>query len=341
MRSLPIVLERQPAIRVALYSHKGGVGKTTLTANIAFALAEMNKNVLLIDSDPQCSLSSYLLEARRLDALLDASDSEGGETVWSSLRWVRTKLHQPLAPEPLAISRGLQLLPGDIRMSEFEEELQQYWKETTERRSNGFVGSTALSVIANSICARSAVDVLFYDCGPNIGPLNRAIMLDCDFFIIPVACDEFSIRAVRTLGYTLIRWLSQWSDIADLAPDGTYLLPGRPQFLGYVAQQFRVYGGNITQEFGQFLHRIDRQVREDVVAVLAQFDPELAPDRGSYEFGEIQNLSSIVAASQRKHVPVWEVDEGRAEVRDEAKHQFYRMAEQIAKLRVAGRNVNA
>ena len=41
-------------VRIALFNHKGGVGKTTLTANIAFALAEMGKSVLLVDSDPQC-----------------------------------------------------------------------------------------------------------------------------------------------------------------------------------------------------------------------------------------------------------------------------------------------
>ena len=40
-------------VRITLFNHKGGVGKTTLTTNIAFALAEMGKSVLLVDSDPQ------------------------------------------------------------------------------------------------------------------------------------------------------------------------------------------------------------------------------------------------------------------------------------------------
>jgi len=336
VKILPTVLERQRTKRVALYSHKGGVGKTTLTANLAFALAEAQHNVLLIDSDPQCSLSACLLDEKKVDNLLDASDTEKGETIWSSLKWVQTAEQEPAPVEPLPISTHLHLLPGDIRMSEFEEDLQESWKKATERQERGFAGCTALSLVANSICARHAVDVLFYDCGPNTGPLNRTILLDCDFFIIPVACDEFSVRAVRTLGYTLARWLSQWSDIADLAPDGTYLLPGRPRFLGYIAQQFRVYGGEITQEFGKFLDRIDRQVRADVVNVMGQFDPDLISDRRSYEFGQIQNLSSIVAASQRMRVPVWAVNEGSSYTRETAKDQFYRMADRIAKETVGG-----
>jgi len=48
--------------KIALFNHKGGVGKTTLTVNIAAALAESGRRVLLIDTDPQCNLTSFYLE---------------------------------------------------------------------------------------------------------------------------------------------------------------------------------------------------------------------------------------------------------------------------------------
>jgi cellulose biosynthesis protein BcsQ len=41
--------------KIALFNHKGGVGKTTLTVNIADALAKSDKRVLLVDADPQCN----------------------------------------------------------------------------------------------------------------------------------------------------------------------------------------------------------------------------------------------------------------------------------------------
>jgi cellulose biosynthesis protein BcsQ len=47
--------------KIALFNHKGGVGKTTLTVNIAAALADRDRTVLIIDSDPQCNLSSFYL----------------------------------------------------------------------------------------------------------------------------------------------------------------------------------------------------------------------------------------------------------------------------------------
>src|SRR6266850_988911 len=78
------VVRSQPA-RIALFNHKGGVGKTTLTVNLAFALADMGKTVLLVDSDPQCNLTSYLVQADVVDKWLDESDGKNGQTIWSAL----------------------------------------------------------------------------------------------------------------------------------------------------------------------------------------------------------------------------------------------------------------
>lgn len=48
---------------ISVFNNKGGVGKTTLTWNLADALAEKNRKVLLIDLDPQCNLSIAMLGA--------------------------------------------------------------------------------------------------------------------------------------------------------------------------------------------------------------------------------------------------------------------------------------
>ena len=49
---------------ISMFNNKGGVGKTTLTWNIADALAEKGKKVLLVDFDPQCNLSIAMLGGR-------------------------------------------------------------------------------------------------------------------------------------------------------------------------------------------------------------------------------------------------------------------------------------
>ena len=46
---------------IVLFNHKGGVSKTTTTYNIAWKLTQHQKNVLLVDGDPQCNLTGLFL----------------------------------------------------------------------------------------------------------------------------------------------------------------------------------------------------------------------------------------------------------------------------------------
>src|SRR5438046_2236590 len=121
---------RHRAIRIAVFNHKGGVGKTTVTLNLAAALGEKGQTVLLVDSDPQCNLTAYLFEEASLDDLLDQSDTDAGKTVWSALKPV-VELGGPVKivkPAETALPKCF-LLPGDLRLSEFELELNTFWSE--------------------------------------------------------------------------------------------------------------------------------------------------------------------------------------------------------------------
>src|SRR5207249_3876696 len=115
---------------------------------------------------------------------------------------------------------------------EFETDLAEFWAQCFQRKPKGFRGTTAISELVGEIARAFRIDYVFYDTGPNIGPLNRSLLLDCDYFIVPVACDLFSLRALKTLGRTLSTWITDWDTIAELAPEDTYLLKGRPSFLG-------------------------------------------------------------------------------------------------------------
>ena len=163
---------RRP-VRITIYNHKGGVGKTTLTANIAFALSSLGKSVLLVDSDPQCNLTSYLLADDVVDDLLQHSNDDDGQTVWSAVRPVFEGTGSVQLVRPVSVGE-VDLLPGDIQFSMFEEYLGDAWADGFKRRRGALQATSAISYLVSSLHmeANEDYDFVFYDTGPNIGPLK-------------------------------------------------------------------------------------------------------------------------------------------------------------------------
>jgi cellulose biosynthesis protein BcsQ len=315
---------RHRAKRLAIFNHKGGVGKTTLTVNIASAVASLGKNVLLVDSDPQCNLTSYLVEESVVDDLLDGSDGHTGRTVWSSVKPIAEASGELKQIEPFQLSRpNLFLLPGDIRLSEFEVELNQFWADCFQRRPKGFRGTMALSALVNHVCSTAGIDIVFFDSGPNIGALNRVILLDCDYFIVPAACDAFSVRALKTLGHTLANWMRDWKTVSDLSPDGVYLMPDKPDFLGYIPQRFKVYRGTITATQSTYISKIERHVGSDIVGPLRAFDSRLAAgSMAQLRLRMIKDFGVLV-------LPIAEARAGNPTQREEARQSFLSITKKI------------
>jgi cellulose biosynthesis protein BcsQ len=311
--NLPQSLKRHSAPRITLYNHKGGVGKTTLLLNIASALAKLGKRVLLIDADPQCNLTSYLVDNDVVDEWLDNSDSADGATIWSALKPFIESAGEVRVIKAQEREEGLYLLPGDIRLSEFEQELNQIWVDCLQRKIRGFKGASAISGIVNEIAKAEKIDYIFYDIGPNIGPLNRVILLDCDYFIVPAACDLFSIRALKTLGKSLHSWIAEWQIISQLAPDNSLLLPGKPIYLGYILQRFRMYGSAIAE-------------------VLRRLDKNLAKENLNQKLGQVKDFASLVPLSQKQGRPFFDVKDGNVELKAEAKLEFTSIAKKIISL---------
>lgn len=287
--------------------------------NLGAALAERGRRVLLVDTDPQCNLTSYLVDGDVVDDLLDNSDTPDGRTVWSAVKPISEALGGVSRVEPIELTiEGLFLVPGDIRLSEFEADLNDFWAQCLQRKARGFRGTTAISDLVSELCGDLQIDYVLYDSGPNIGPLNRAVLLDCDQFIVPVACDLFSLRALKTLGRTLVDWITSWETIADLAPAGTSLLPGKPVFLGYIPEGFRTYGGTVTRQQSHFLAQIDKEIHSQVVSLLRNLDPMLVSERPSFKLGEVKHFGSLVPASQREGTPLYAVHAGSPEQRSAA-----------------------
>ena len=231
---------------------------------------------------------------------------------------------------PFACARTSTWLHGDLKLSNFELELANAWTECFQRKSRGLKATTALSSIVSAVVTKFRIDYVFFDVGPNIGSLNRVILLDCDYFVIPAACDLFSIRALATLGRTIAGWVTDWRVISSLAPLSKDLLKGHPEFLGYIPQRFRVYRGVATQGHARIIGRIGKSIGSDIVNVLRRTDPTLAPSPSTDpKLGEVRDFGQTALQSQLEGRPIEESSKASDVQKQQATDTFGGIAKRI------------
>lgn len=323
-------------IKIALFNHKGGVGKTTLTINIADALVDLGKTVLVADSDPQCNLTSFYMDEAQLESLLSESNNPGeGATLWSAVKPV-VEGRGDILPIRAYKWNGVYFLPGDVLLADYEEELSSAWTDCFARRQRGYSVTTALSRVVAAVGRSVSADVCLYDVGPNIGALNRAIILDCDYFVTPVAADLFSLRALTTVGRAVSKWYQDWQTIRALASpaDLPNLLVGHPTYAGYITSAFKVnQGRNAANPHADWEKKIAPRVRDKVQTPLRRVAPSLAPPHSPNKIGGIKHFHSLAPDAQKHGVAIGKlrghVNPGHYSNVDEARRMFAGLAREI------------
>lgn len=323
---------------LTLFNHKGGVGKTTLTVHLADAFSDLGYKVLLVDTDPQCNLSAFYLPEEDLDNLLgESAGTEAGQTLWAAVQPVVEGIGDIKNISPFEIDRGVHLLVGDVLLAQYEEELPTAWTESFARKGRGYAVMGAIAKVARSIAHQLTADIIMYDVGPNVGPLNRALLLDSDFFITPVHTDLYSLRALSTVGHSVSKWVTDWRTIRQLASPTAQnmLMAGMPQYLGYLASAYQTYGGRKAKPHEYWERMIPARVKTRVVDELKRNSSDLVPAAPPFKLGDVPDMHSLAAASQEVGLPVSKlrghVNSGHYPTIDDFQKRFLEIARLIAR----------
>ncbi|WP_330271193.1 ParA family protein [Lentzea sp. NBC_00516] len=296
---------------VSFFNHKGGVGKTTLVYNIGLAMASLGHRILFVDIDPQANLTTAALPEERLSQALHDE-----QTIFHCLEPLVDRSGDVKEVQPLQIRPNAWLLPGDIRLSEFEEIAPTGWTEAVAGNAGGFRTSTALYRLVSRLGSNINADIALLDLGPNVGALNRTAILASDGFVVPLAPDLFSISALSSVGKSASLWTGEWEAAkgsgARRKIDLGFALPaGKPVPLGYISQQFSVYRQEPAEAYRRWISKIPTAYSSGILEPLEEAGVKVPtqPPR----IGEVKNLSSLVPIAQRTNQAIFEL--GGAEAR--------------------------
>ena len=169
---------------IAIVNQKGGVGKTTSTVNLGVGLAQAGNRVLLVDDDPQHSLT-ISLGIRNADENLDTTLATAmqAEIRDESVPWEEGIIHS---------DEGVDLLPANIELSGVEMSL-----------FNAMSREQVLKSVLSRV--KENYDYILIDCMPSLGLMSVNALVAADSVIIPSAPDFLSTKGLNLLIRTISR----------------------------------------------------------------------------------------------------------------------------------------
>lgn len=166
---------------IAVVNQKGGTGKTTTCENLGIGLANESKKVLLVDTDPQGSLTIALGNPRPDDLPVTLTD-------------LMAKIMQDQPPSPkegiLSHEEGVDLVPANITLSGLEVSLV-----------NAMSRETILKQYLETV--KGQYDYILLDCMPSLGMLTVNALAASDQVLIPVQANYLSAKGLEQLLQTV------------------------------------------------------------------------------------------------------------------------------------------
>jgi cellulose biosynthesis protein BcsQ len=328
---------------LTFFNNKGGVGKTSLIYHLAWMFASLRKRVVIVDLDPQANLTAAFLDEDKI------------ETIWNR-QDMRSTIYQCVKPltgvgdiaEPILqnIATDLYLLPGDVNLSGYEDALSAEWPNSMGD-NNLYRPMRMLSSfwqVMQMASSKVQADIIMVDIGPNLGAINRSVLVATDYVVIPLGADLFSLQGLKNLGPTLRSWknlwekrLDNWNGSTERTASPDFQLPqGKMQPIGYLCQQHGVRLDRPVKAYDKWVQRIPKVYRESVLNEIP--NGNIRQEDDPYCLATIKHYRSLIPMAQEHRKPIFNLTSAdgaigsHANAVQDAKKDFKQLAVKIAAL---------
>lgn len=247
---------------VSVINYKGGVGKTTITANLASEMVRKNKRVLVIDLDPQTNLTFSYIKVEKW-----RSEYEKNKTIkyWFDSIIDGTR-PIPTFRDLIVKNNGVDLICSHLGLIDVDIELAAGLSAGTERQhKNNFIKT--YSYIKNElITLKDEYDIVLFDCPPNFSIVTKNALVASDYYVVPAKMDYLSTLGINQLKNHVDSLVKQYNHY--IVEDNKKTNPG---FLGVIATMVSIRNNtpiSAQQTYVQQLKRngitlFDSMIREN------------------------------------------------------------------------------
>jgi cellulose biosynthesis protein BcsQ len=330
---------------IAIFNNKGGVGKTTLTFHVAYALAELGHRTLLIDLDPQSNLTLFGLTEDQLGAIWQEEepfidDYENASkrippAELAVLTGAKRSIHYLLKPTedgtgepntqstPVQVHSNLGIIPGRLTVHMFEERLASRWGDLYRGDPYALRVVTRIRKLCEEYAAARGYEFVIIDTSPSLGVLNKVIISTADGFLVPCMPDMFSLYGIRNIGKSLATWQRDFQTILGLLSDAKR--SGFPnkfvQFLGYTIYKAKKYsGGNNPWNLAKAQYHFAQKIPDTIRTYIPQITyAHLAGTSLEDPIGEVSVMHdhmTMANMAQKYKCPIWLVPNAALELED-------------------------
>ena len=238
---------------ITFFNNKGGVGKTSLAYHVSWMLKEMGNTVLSVDLDPQANLTGMFMDENQLESIMESKKS-----IYSALEPLMEGTGDIKAPHVFPADDNLGLIPGDLKLSGVEGNFSDTWPKCLDNDKRAFRVTTAFSRVIDKAGKKISAGWAVIDMGPNLGAINRAVLIASDYVIFPLGPDLFSYQGLKNVGEILNKWKNEWKERKKKKPeDLNFNLPeGNMTPVGYVMMRHSIRHDRPVQAYQRWMDKM-------------------------------------------------------------------------------------